>query len=187
MTDHAMPTEEDEDRFYAALGRAITRWAELEEILFEITFAILGCTRERTAIVFYRTPTLDSRLTLTSDLVHSYFPRHRPGEQPDPRVTRWKEIQAAIRMNTPVRNRLAHHPVGPIMDVYLSADGDEHKIVVKAGSYISEGERLRKREELVPLGLTEIEEHTKTVLKLINELRNFRRQEFPKPPLAPVE
>src|ERR1700690_2260787 len=109
MIEEGMPTREDEVRFYAALGTALTNWADLEDILFRIVHAILECTRERAAIVFFRTPTLESRLTLTSDLIDSFFPRHAPGEQPDHRIKKWKEIAAEIRGQLPTRNNLAHH------------------------------------------------------------------------------
>lgn len=187
MIEEGLPTEEDERKFYAALGKAITSWADLEEVLFAITLSILGCTRERAAIVFYRTPTIDSRVTLTSDLIHSFFPRHEPGEQPDLRVKRWKEIQGEIKDNLSVRNRLAHHPVGPVVDLYESEDGKEHEVEIGQASYISESERLRKREQPTPLGINEIRVHTRIVSRLINDLRNFRRQEFPKQPLTSVE
>ena len=120
MLDADFPTAEDEREFYAAVGKAITSWADLEAILFQMTHAILGCTKERAAIVFYRTPTIDSRLTLTNDLVNSFFPKHGPGEHPDPRIKRWREIQAEIREHLPDRNRLAHHPVGPTVNIYMS-------------------------------------------------------------------
>jgi hypothetical protein len=63
MVDDDMPTEDDKRSFFYALGRAITAWADLEEILFAMVHDILDCSKERTAIVFYRTPTIDARLS----------------------------------------------------------------------------------------------------------------------------
>src|SRR5690348_18282793 len=91
MLDDDFVTDQDENQFYAAVGRAITTWAQVEDVLFAITFSILGCSRERAAIVFYRTPTIDSRLTLTNDLIDSFFPKHEGGDKPDARVKRWRE------------------------------------------------------------------------------------------------
>jgi hypothetical protein len=180
------PTEEDEQAFFAALGKAITRWADLEAVLFEITATILDCTRERAAIVFYRTPTIDSRLTLTSDLVHSFFPRHEPGEQPDPRIKRWKDLQAEIKENLPIRNHLAHHPVGPVVDIYETPDGKGPKFEVKPASYRSASEHLRKRERSPDiLGINEVEAHTAIVSRIVTDLRNFRRQKVPSQPSEP--
>jgi hypothetical protein len=56
MSGDEFPADVGEQRFYASVGMAITAWADIEDVLFAITFSILGSTRERTAIVFYRTP-----------------------------------------------------------------------------------------------------------------------------------
>lgn len=189
MVDDDFPTPEKESEFYEALGRAVTSWANLEEELFDIAFSILGTTMERAAIVFYRTPNLDSRLTLTDDLVHSFFPKHEPGEHPDPTLKLWREFQTEIRNNLGTRNRLAHHPTGPVVDVYESEDGAEHKIEIRQASYQSTGERLRKRERihLDPLGIEEIRGHAQIISRLTDQLRNFRKLYFPRPLLTPIE
>jgi hypothetical protein len=176
MLDDDLPTEE-ETRFYAALGRAITAWADIEEVLFAITLFILGCTRERAAIVFYRTPSVDARISLTNDLVCSFFPKHEPGEQPDPGTKRWREIQAELRDNLPTRNRLAHHSVGPIVDLR------EQEPEIIHASHLSHGERLRKG-EADPLEINDIRAHRQVVSRIVNDLRNFYRQECRKPPPA---
>jgi hypothetical protein len=188
MAGQNLPTQQEADKFYATLGSAITDWSNLEQELFEITAAILDCTRERAAIVFYRTPTVDSRVTLTSDLVHSMFPRHRPGEHPHLAVKTWKDLQAAIKDNLSVRNRLAHHPVAPVVDIYESEDGEEHRIEIRQASYISRTEHLRRREQAPDaLGIEEIDAHMKIVSRLINRLRDFRGQEFPRRRSTPDE
>jgi hypothetical protein len=179
MSQPSPPTPEEQDQFFAALGRAITDWAYLEQELFEITAKILGCTRERAAIVFYRTPTIESRITLTRDLVYSALPGHRPGEQPHPSVTIWEELQGDIKDNLSIRNRLAHHSVTHVVDIYQSEDGKEHKIEIRQASYISQTEHLRKGgQPLEALGIEEIEAHIRVVHFLINRLRNFRAHEL---------
>ena len=178
-----LPTQEEEDQFYAALGRAITDWANLESELSKLRLRLLGSTRDRAAIVFYRTPSIDSRVTLTSDLVHSFFPSHPPGAQPHPSLKEWKQLQADIKDNLPVRNRLAHHPAAPVVDLYESVDGTERKIEVRHASYMSDAEALRRREKTFEaLGVEEISAHMKTLSSLINRLRNFRDGHFPPPP-----
>src|SRR5690242_4036852 len=164
MLDDDFVTDQDENQFYAAVGRAITTWAQVEDVLFAITFSILGCSRERAAIVFYRTPTIDSRLTLTNDLIDSFFPKHEGGDKPDARVKRWREIQTLLREHLPIRNRLAHHPVGPVVDLR-----DDNNFQIIYASHISSGERLRKG-EVEPLELAEIRAHRQTVLMILNEL-----------------
>jgi len=81
MEDPRLPTRKEQDKFYVALGRAITNWSSLESQLFEITHLILGCARGLASVVFYRTPTIDSRLTLTTDLVEFILPNYGPGVQ----------------------------------------------------------------------------------------------------------
>ena len=186
MLDDDLPTKEDEARFFAALGRAITAWADLEDVLFAITHTILDCTKERAAIVFYRTPTIASRLTLTDDLVGSFFPKHEPGEQPDRRIKRWNEIQSEISEYLPFRNRLAHHPVGPVIGIREAA-GSEPEIEIMQATYICHSESLRRRKHPEPAGITEIRAHRQIVSRLVNDLRNFHRQEFRTPPQAPGE
>jgi hypothetical protein len=178
MSDDGLSSDVHEQKFYAAVGRAITAWADIEDVLFAITLSILGCSRDRAAIVFYRTPTIESRLTLTNDLIYSFFPKHEPGDQPDARIKRWREIQAKIREHLPVRNRLAHHPVGPVVDLR-----DDQNLEIIHASHISSAERLRKGEEQA-LEINDILVHRQIVLLIIGELRNFHRQEFRGSPSA---
>jgi hypothetical protein len=187
MADDEFSTSEDERRFYAAVGRAITGWADLEDVLFRMTLAVLGCTMERAAIVFYRTPTIDSRLTLTNDLLNSFFPKHRPGEQPDPRIKRWRELQTEIKTHLPTRNRLAHHGVAPILE-FREISHDEVTIEIRTASVASHGEQLRKPDQtLAPLTLEDVQTLTRTTSRLVNDLRNFDRQEVSRPNAKPGE
>jgi hypothetical protein len=178
MIEEGTPIYADEERFFAAVGKAITRWADLEDVLFKITHGILGCSRERAAIVFYRTPTIDARLTLTADLIASFLPRHAPGDQPDSIMKQWKELEKDVRDRLQTRNRLAHHPAGAVV---LISPTDDWSIVT--GSYPSEGERLRKRqEEPQPLVIEEVRTHIQVVGRLISCLDNFQRLHLPKSP-----
>jgi hypothetical protein len=188
MADDAVPTLEEEQReFYEAVGRAITGWAELEDVLFQMTMVILGCSKERAAIVFYRTPTIDSRLTLTSDLINSFFPRHKAGEPLDPRIGSWRELQADIKEHLHTRNRLAHHQVGTIVQVYEDRSGGALFDLVHA-SYASPSELLRKPgQSLDPLTITDVQRHIEIISKLANRLRNFDRREVSRPNAKPEE
>jgi hypothetical protein len=60
--------QELHDEFHLMAGQCISQWAFTDSILFLICQRVLGCSTEHAAIVYYRTPTLDARLTLTSDL-----------------------------------------------------------------------------------------------------------------------
>jgi hypothetical protein len=140
----------------------------------------------RAAIVFYRTPTIDSRVTLTSDLVESLWPRRKSGEHPSDLEKDWKGLQSDIKDHLPTRNRLAHDPASLVFDFYEAANAPEYKIEVRQASYMSETQRLRKPyQPLNAIGIEEIEAHMKIVSSLINRLRNFRDAAFPKPPATP--
>ena len=59
------------DEFNKAIGQCITQWALVEEELFQICWRVLQCALEHAAIIYYRTPNLDARLSLASELVES--------------------------------------------------------------------------------------------------------------------
>lgn len=182
MSEEGLPTEEDKQRFYAALGEAIAEWANLEDILFRVSHGILGCSKERAAIVFYRTPTLDSRLALTHDLIVSHLPRHQAGEQPDFRLKLWNEIRSRIRAQLPTRNHLAHHPVELIMEI-VPGDGAQSAILIKHGTRTSPSELSRKRQDEPDLHtINDVASHRRSVLRLLNDLRNFWGTYLPEQP-----
>jgi hypothetical protein len=169
------PSQVEQQELFASLGRAITDWANLEDELFEITASILGSSRHRTAIVFYRTPTLESRTTLTSDLVESLWPSLEPGGHPAPLLKEWKTLQADIKSLLPVRNSLAHHQVAPVVSVYTSDGGKNLTFQARQASHKSNTQRLRKPDDhLGVLGIKEITAHIQAVSEMINRLRNFR-------------
>lgn len=176
MSDAEFTSGKEGQRFLAALGRAITIWAELEDVLFKIVLDILGCTFERAAIVFYRTPSIDARLTLTADLVRTFFPRHEPGEHPDERIKQWENLEKQIRSHLRIRNSLAHHHAGPDALDYQLGDETE-RLEVEPSSYMSYSQSLTKRnpEKKTLLGITEICDHTTNVRKLTTEVRDFHK------------
>ena len=51
----------DYETFLGNLGRCITMWAFVEEKLFDLCLMTLKAPKKQTAIVYYRTPTIDSR------------------------------------------------------------------------------------------------------------------------------
>ena len=57
------------------VGYCITPWADVEEHLFEICGKALACAKERAAIIYYKTPTVDARLSLTDELARSVLPK----------------------------------------------------------------------------------------------------------------
>jgi hypothetical protein len=82
---------EQQKEFYWLLGIEITIWAQLEEQLFNMCAQVLKAARHHVAIVYYRTPTLDARLTLVDELT-SGLPRGSFGAR-----VAWYAAQAASR------------------------------------------------------------------------------------------
>src|SRR6266513_2014915 len=175
MDEPKFPTREEEDRFYAAIGRAITNWSSLETQLFEIAHLILGGRRDLASIVFYRTPTIETRLTLTSDLVEFVLPDYGPGEHPDSALKTWRRLQGEIRTKLAIRNALAHDPVGSLSDIYESVDGKEIRIEITTASYTSLTAHLRRPGKSPGIiRLRDIETHSDVVTGLMNRLLSFR-------------
>lgn len=161
----------EEEEFYAVLGRAITKWADLEQELFRIVHRILRCPEERAAIVFYRCSTIGARLALANDLVASCFPQKEPGRHTHRGLERWGELYKKIDGGLKVRNSLAHHPAGLEVDVYVAADGNLFVESV-AASRISRTKQLYKGQQPA-LTKKEIETHTELVRGLTTSLTVF--------------
>lgn len=173
--------QEEADQFFISLGRAITDWAHIEQELFSAVHAILNCSGRHAAIIFYRTPTIDSRISLTDDLVRSVFPITLSGKHDHPGLSVWKKLQVDIKAELHIRNGLAHNPVAPIAD---TSEGEDGKLIVKeilwAASYISATAQLRRDDPVVPIGKNKIDAHIKLISQFINRLRNFRKHELSK-------
>ena len=105
------------EQFYRQVGQCITTWAWVEDSLFSLCHATLGCHKERAAIVFGRTPTLETRLALTDELMRSVFPKEgRKNGGHDPQIIKeWAEIQRSLLKLAPVRNAMAHRPVTEVV------------------------------------------------------------------------
>src|SRR6266478_5137133 len=72
----APPTSESgaERDFLMWVGYCITTWADVEEKLFDVVWKCLQCPKEQAAIIYFRTPGLDARVTLADELVKNILP-----------------------------------------------------------------------------------------------------------------
>jgi hypothetical protein len=173
----------DTDAFFTWVGKCITSWAEVEEHLFEICHHVLGSTRHRTAIVYFRTPTIDARLNLTDELLLSILPRKdRPsGGHDHVDVKTWNEIRKGIIALLPTRNRLAHHPViekrlwPELKEDYAGSAAVSLLNMPWYESYVSDAERLRGRhEDIKPLTVPDLSTHRVDVALIVTQLHRFR-------------
>ena len=185
-------TSNSADEFFTWLGKCITAWAQVEEHLFEICVHSLRATKHRVAIVYYRTPTLDSRLQLTNELVRTVLPARDPpsGGHDHPDTKKWDDLRGQIIGLLPVRNRMAHHPVTykdlglPVLG--LSTPGPGFALPVIGSwyeSYVSEAEKLRgKHEDIKPLTAPDLSQHRVSVEIVIKQLDLFRARVLSKYP-----
>ncbi len=169
------------DEFLMWVGICITGWAKIEEYLFRICAASLGTTDERAAIVYYRTPSLESRLKLVDELVKTVLPKKdRPsGGHDHPTVVLWDALRKNLGNLLPVRNRIAHHPV----TVRSVSAGDDAPLEAMTWFelYVSDSERLRGRDNNVKtLMVDDLSRHRLAVEDVRTRLRKFL-DSLPKP------
>src|SRR5215469_12623611 len=93
------------DEFMLMLGNCVTEWSNVEHWLFNICLRCLGCHPVKAAIVYYRTPNIEARLSLTDELVQATLPRpeRKSGGHPHADLKLWREIEAEFRVLLPIR------------------------------------------------------------------------------------
>ncbi len=117
MVDRKPKTQlqQDVDEFFHMIGSCIVEWSSVEDRLFFICTLCLGCTKERGAIVYYKTPTIEARRTLADELVRTVLPKRAraSGGHDHVDLVAWTDLFQRIRKLLEVRNKIAHHPVRP--------------------------------------------------------------------------
>lgn len=108
--DHPSPSNRH-DNLFMWIGICIKEWAKVEAALFEVCHLILKADIAHVAIIFYRTPTLDSRLTLADELVRTIIPARGKKGSRHKNLAAWDQLVKDIRALLPVRNLLAHSPL----------------------------------------------------------------------------
>lgn len=171
-----MTMQQRAEEFFRALGVAITDWAHIDSELFEICAEILGTNLRQAAIVYYRTPSIEARLSLTIDLVETLFPTPNPGDHPNELQKAWSKLCKDLREELPVRNQLAHAPVTPRLK---SEKLNELSGVIDFEYWYASGksrnERLRGREnDERLLTVDDVHEHMKQVSHLYKRVRDAR-------------
>jgi hypothetical protein len=179
------------NRFFELLGRCISAWANVDDELFRIFRDCLGAPYEQSAIIFYRTPGLDVRLNLTSEIVESVLPKteKRSGSHLHKRVKTWRNLAASFKSLLSTRRRLAHHPVSFRYDAYFSFGGETtfgnaplysgQPINPRLELHVGTHESLRNPSAAIPpLTDKDLFEHLSSVRKLANALNEFTRTEL---------
>lgn len=174
---------EKHDTFYRAIGTCIGSWAWVDEKFFEIFQACVGAPVTQCAIIYYKVPGLDARITLTDEIVCSRLPQAANGEHTHSSVAQWLGIRKRATDLLSTRRRVAHHPVhisiwgkedegGKILDVDLDQTAFE--------IYVSEHERARKPDKTwKALTLADLEKHANAVVQVSRDLGRFLEQVLP--------
>lgn len=155
-----------DDKFYKWMGLCISRWSYTEDILFGLTQIVLGIPKELVAIIYYRTPSLESRLALVKELVTATLPQpeRKSGAHKHALEARLEAVLKEIRDLIPARNALAHHQIKtrraiPIYDEAGRLANEPRFLTVEA----SENERARGRKMHEPIKLQDMKAHYEAV------------------------
>jgi hypothetical protein len=137
------------DEFFEMIGNCIAEWANVEDVLFNICWQCLGSSKEVAAVVYYRTSTIDGRMTLIDELVKLTLPKRerRSGGKDHADVRLWNKIEADFGKLKEQRNQIAHHPV-TVQQRHFAAGDPVGKPLVESWFelYVSEVERLREKD-----------------------------------------
>jgi hypothetical protein len=77
------------DEFHMIMGYCIAAWSRVDAELFRIFQSCLGPI-DQSAIIYYRMPGLDIRLTYTDEIVTAtLLPKGKKPEAHDRRITAW--------------------------------------------------------------------------------------------------
>jgi hypothetical protein len=159
------------DQFYMMMGQCIGVWVGgIEDYFFEICHTVLRSPSKQAAIVFYKTPTLDARMTLTDELVKLVLPQHKADDHPHEDLKLWVTTYKMIDKLKPVRNRIAHCQAG----VNISQAGSWWIL------YESNNERMRGKPGAPPLQIVDLTRHLIDVGKARSLLHNFYYSTLPK-------
>jgi hypothetical protein len=109
ITDNPSP-DKAHDEFFKWVGICIKEWAKIENELFELCKIVLDIRVEHVAIIYYRTPSIESRISLTDDLLKTLWPK-QPGHHDATELQDWEQMRNDIRKLTRTRNLLAHAPI----------------------------------------------------------------------------
>jgi hypothetical protein len=167
------------DRFHMEMGYCVAAWAGVDDWLFRIFRDCIG-PYDQSAIIYYRTPGLDVRFTLTTEIVKTtLLPSwERPGKS-DPRIKAWDAIAVDFRKLLAVRRRIAHHPVRAGSSSWRYTPGLDSEFAIEVGEH----ERLRDSQANLPaLGLRHLVVHRLGVEGLRQKLEAFYEDVLTKPP-----
>jgi hypothetical protein len=172
------------DQFTLMVGNCITQWALVEDALFEICWRALQSPRERAAIVYYRSPTIDTRMNLTDELVRSALPKRerQSGGHDHPDIKLWDKLVSDFKKLLRIRSQIAHQPLMWRLGQTGAADPAGRPIVESWFEiYVSRTEALRAgASKYKPLRIEDLQKHLVNVSQIAGRLYDFARLTLPR-------
>jgi hypothetical protein len=136
--------------------------------------------KTQAAIVYFRVPGLDARLSLVTELVKAVLPKpaRKNGGHTPPNVRKWIDLDSAIKDKLGIRRRIAHHPVRTSKASFSFEGTDAFKGEGFSFSWfelhVSDHEIARGRDAKPQILLiTDLVDHDTAVLRLADELKSF--------------
>jgi len=170
--------------FHMYVGFCVTAWAKVEDQLFALCTDSLGTSKKRSSIVYYKTPSLESRISLVDELVETVLPaRPKDARTDHPDVTTWKKILADVKRLLADRRQIAHSPVSVKHDITsidpktagAGISGEFRDVMPSLELDFSMGERLRgKIKKRPPLRVDDLSIHGVAVQSAANAIKQFR-------------
>lgn len=163
----AKSKSEFEKIFMEAVGRSLSFWAKVEELLVVITGILLGTQSTKAGIIMYSIVNFNVRLNIINELFsidHDYR-RLEP---------KWNKINEKLRSLRDTRDRLAHHTIYPA----------EETVSMKIGTSLKPArfDVRQKSQKYQPLDFKKIMQFssdlrivTKDLLVLINAMELVQR------------
>jgi hypothetical protein len=173
---------EASDEFYMWVGMCIADWAKIDGLVFGICHKSLGCKAEKAAVVYFKSPALEVRITLTQELVESILPKTPNGKPIHPDLKAWNAIIKSLAELKSTRNRIAHHPVAtrfaprPDRD---TPEGTAYEFWIENHLSHEEGLRGRSQDVKQPLKVEDLKDHHLATIKLNMALYDFLEHVLP--------
>jgi hypothetical protein len=105
------PTNDEYQNFYAAIGRGITLWAEIENKLSLVYSYLVFDTSQAAQDSFYSVGTFRAKLNLVDVASRSGFMRMENMTPAMPRIKTWNNLKNRLERLSKYRNKLAHYRV----------------------------------------------------------------------------
>jgi hypothetical protein len=177
------------EEFHMMMGQCIAMWAQVDDELFRIFRDCVG-PYEQCAIIYYRTPGLDTRFSLTDEIVLSVLPKpdRKSGGHDKPAVTAWKSAKKGYGDLLGVRRRIAHQPatirLGPTNFALNNRTLNEPP-PSWFEIYVNQHEQLREKEcGKAPLRIKDLQDHLLATITLRDRLNRFFHEILTKQPKA---